>query len=221
MDPSSSQSAHNRSSGKHQVDEQRTAILEAAEKLFLEQGIENTPMIAIAEQAGITRVTLYRYFANRDEVAVAVQLRFRQKTERLLQLEPLDHTLESHQRRTQAMIRNFDALRDMYRYAGMFDRIYLDNTSTPALTRWTIDQLMMSRTKSPSARKGAPETPYREEIRVIINTVIWFLQKLALRGELTWSDKSVPMQEHLQIFEAMIMGIFDRLIAQRDSQVKE
>ena len=75
-----SQSANNRISGKHQLDEQRTAILDAAEKLFLEAGIENTRMIDIAQQAGITRVTLYRYFANRDEVAVEVHLRFIKNT---------------------------------------------------------------------------------------------------------------------------------------------
>jgi AcrR family transcriptional regulator len=218
MTEPSSQSAYNRVSGKHQVDEQRIAILEAAEKLFLELGIEKTRMIDIAERAGITRVTLYRYFANRDEVAVAVHLRFRQKTEHLLQLGPMDHSLESHKRRTQAMIRNFAALHDMYRFTGMFDRIYLDNTPDTALTRWTLDQLMMSGLKPPSGREREPKEPYREEIKVIINTVIWFLQKLALRGELTWSDKETPMQEHLRVFEELIVGYFDRLIEARDSK---
>ena len=118
----SSQSANNRISGKHQLDEQRSAILDAAEKLFLEAGIENTRMIDIAQQAGITRVTLYRYFANRDEVAVEVHLRFIKNTAQRVQFDPNDHSLEGYKRRAQSMIRNFAALRDQYRYSGMFDQ---------------------------------------------------------------------------------------------------
>ena len=51
-----------------------------------------------------------------------------------------------------------------------------------------------------------------------MNSVIWFLEKLALRGELTWANKEIPMEEHLQIFEDMITAYFDRLIETRDSQ---
>ena len=118
----SSQSANNRISGKYQLDEQRSAILDAAEKLFLEAGIENTRMIDIAQQAGITRVTLYRYFANRDEVAVEVHLRFIKNTAQIVQFDPNDHSLEGYKHRAQSMIRNFAALRDQYRYSGMFDQ---------------------------------------------------------------------------------------------------
>ena len=39
------------------------------------------------------------------------------------------------------MIRNFDLLRDAYRYMGMFDKLYLD-TSNAALTQWTKHQLI-------------------------------------------------------------------------------
>jgi AcrR family transcriptional regulator len=217
---STSQSAHNRVSGKYQVDEQRIAILEAAEKLFLELGIENTRMIDIAERAGITRVTLYRYFANRDEVAVEVHLRLGRKTRHLLTSDPMDHSLDAHKRRAQALIRNFVMLKDMYRFVGMFDKIYLDNPPDSTLTRWTIDQFIAAGFAPPSAREGTPVEPYSEELNVIINTVFWFLQKLALRGELTWSNKEVPMEEHLRIFEDIIMGYFDRLIAAQDSQKK-
>ena len=60
--------------------------------------------------------------------------------------------------------------------------------------------------------------PYSEEITVIMNTVIWFLEKLALRGELTWSNKEIPLEEHLRIFEDMITGYFDRLIEARTAR---
>ena len=209
----SSQSAQGRVSGRYQSPEQRTAILEAAEKLFLEVGIENTRMIDIAKRAGITRVTLYRYFANRDEVAVQVHLHLMQKREHLLAFDPQDHSLEAHKRRVQAMIRNFEALRDMYRFVGMFDRIYLDHAPDSALTRWTMDQLQTGvEGERRAAQAESREDPYHEELTIIMNTVVWFLEKLALRGELTWAKKEVPLAEHLRVFEEMIMGYFDRLI---------
>jgi AcrR family transcriptional regulator len=210
---SSSQSAQSRVSGKYQSHEQRNAILEAAEKLFLEVGIENTHMIDIAERTGITRVTLYRYFANRDEVALAVHRRLMEKTGELLFFDPQDHSLVAHKRRVHAMISNFNALHDMYRFVGMFDRVYLDHASDFPLTRWTLSQLVKAdgdrRIRQDETRE---DPPHSEEVTVILNTVIWFLEKLALRGELTWSNKEVPLEEHLRIFEEMVMGYFDRLI---------
>ena len=215
-----SQSANNRISGKHQLDEQRSAILDAAEKLFLEAGIENTRMIDIAQQAGITRVTLYRYFANRDELAVEVHLRFIKNTAQRVQFDPNDHSLEGYRHRAQSMIRNFTALRDQYRYSGMFDQIYMDNPPDSTLTRWTFNKMIMAGFEPPSALAGAPVEPFSEEVKVIMNSVIWFLEKLALRGELTWANKEIPLEEHLQIFEDMITAYFDRLIETRDNQKK-
>ena len=55
-------------------------------------------------------------------------------------------------------------------------------------------------------------------IAIPVWTRIWFLEKLALRGELTWSNKEVPLEEHLRIFEDMITGYFDRLIADQNNQ---
>jgi AcrR family transcriptional regulator len=211
-----SQSAQSRVSGKYQSDEQRSAILEAAEKLFLEAGIENTRMIDIAERAGITRVTLYRYFANRDEVAIGVHGRLMQKTGELLFIDPQDHSLEAHKRRVHVMISHFEALHDMYRFVGMFDRVYLDHGPDFPLTRWTLNQLIMAGGDRHTAQEGTQEDRYHEEVTVILNTVVWVLEKLALRGELTWSKKEVPLQEHLRIFEEMVMGHFDRLIAARE-----
>lgn len=215
---SSSKSAHNRGSGKHQVDEQRIAILDAAEKLFLELGIEKTRMIDIAERADITRVTLYRYFANRDEVAVAVHLRLMQQSAQIAQADPQDHSLEGYKRRVQSTIRNFPILRDRYRYSGMFDQIYLDNPPDSTLTKWTFTQLISAGFTPHSLKEGSQVQPFSEEINVIMSTVIWFLEKLALRGELTWANKEVPLEEHLRIFEGMMMGYFDRLIEAQNSQ---
>ena len=78
----------NRKSGKHQADELRTRILEAAEQLFLANGIETTSMADISARLGISRVTMYRYFANRDEIAVEIQIRMLEKINAVPPIDP-------------------------------------------------------------------------------------------------------------------------------------
>lgn len=219
MDTSTSKSAQNRLTGKHQVKEQRDSILDAAETLFLKNGLENTNMIEIARQAGITKVTLYRYFSNRDEIALEIHVRMLNKISSMIDPEEGDPAgpesgVADQRRRARAMIRNFTRLRDAYRYVGMFDKIYLDDAPDAVLTRWTKERLVSMGYGVQSAgggQRAQVSSLPDSQIPVIMNTVIWFLEKLALRGELTWSDQAIPLEEHLRVFEAMIMGYFDRL----------
>jgi AcrR family transcriptional regulator len=51
---------------------QRRRILEAAQKLFDERGIDRTTMAEIISAAGIRTSTLYQYFANKDEIVWAI-----------------------------------------------------------------------------------------------------------------------------------------------------
>lgn len=51
---------------------QRNAILAAAEDLFIQQGIEQVTMSGIAAACKITRATIYQYFPNKEEIAWAI-----------------------------------------------------------------------------------------------------------------------------------------------------
>jgi AcrR family transcriptional regulator len=217
MKSNPTQSSIDRQSGKYQVDEQRENILQAAETLFLQNGLENTSMIDITRQAGITRATLYRYFQNRDEIAVQIQMRMMGKIQAVLPGEGLPSTLEEHRQGAQQVIRNFDRLRDAYRYIGMFDRIYLDNTPDNALAQWTKARLVAGGFDDRGTETPGQPLPWKE-LGVILSTITWFLEKLALRGELTWSDPGVPLEEHLQFFEEMIMRSFDQLEEKKRNQ---
>ena len=53
-------------------DRQRTAILEAAKKLFIQKGIQATTLGEIATAARVTRPTIYQYFPNQTEIAWAL-----------------------------------------------------------------------------------------------------------------------------------------------------
>lgn len=47
-------------------------ILEAAKKCYLRDGISKTGMKEVSQDAQVARSTLYRYFASKDEVLIAV-----------------------------------------------------------------------------------------------------------------------------------------------------
>ena len=52
----------------------RAAVVEAAIRLFLDQGFDGTSMDDVAVKAGVSKPTLYRYFADKDAIyAAAVQ----------------------------------------------------------------------------------------------------------------------------------------------------
>jgi AcrR family transcriptional regulator len=76
----------------------RDRILQAALDLFLRQGIRKTSIDDVAERAGLTRVTVYRYFSDRQqligEAFLLVNSAFDQIRAALEQEESLDGYLD-------------------------------------------------------------------------------------------------------------------------------
>jgi AcrR family transcriptional regulator len=64
-------SAARRTYGSHR-ERQRRRILEAAETLFDERGIDRVTVADIVNRAGIRASTLYEYFSNKDDVVWAI-----------------------------------------------------------------------------------------------------------------------------------------------------
>jgi AcrR family transcriptional regulator len=214
---SSSKLAAGRRDGLHQVDEQRKRILEAAERLFLQNGLDNTRMLDIAAAAGLTKMSLYRYFPNRDVIALEIQKRMLERIAAQLPEGAWNDTPGALRQLVHVMIRDFTRLRDAYRYIGMFDHTYLDNPPENPLTQWTKQGLLDFSTLR-AAQAGAELYPDQyNRLLMAFSTVIWFLEKLALRGELTWSDQSIPLETHLHLFEEMILGYIDRTLPPENS----
>ena len=55
--------------------QRRRAIVDAAESLFLNNDLVGITMKDISVAAGITKATLYKYFASIDEIAFEVQIK--------------------------------------------------------------------------------------------------------------------------------------------------
>jgi AcrR family transcriptional regulator len=62
--------------------ESRSAIIEAAERLFLERGFGSVSMDELAEAAGVARRTLYNQFASKEEIFREMLLRVSGQLER-------------------------------------------------------------------------------------------------------------------------------------------
>jgi AcrR family transcriptional regulator len=200
-----------RQNGATQVDLQRTNILGAAEYLFLHKGLEQTTMSDIVEQARITRVTLYRYFANRDEVALAIYPRMLAKLAALLDATDTPLAVEDANKLARAMIRNFSALREVYRFFGVFDALYLDHRPDTDVNQWARAQL----DDAPWLQSNWTTDPAAQRAIVLLSSVIWFLEKVALRDDGTGSVQGIPVAEQLHILEEIVTVYVAHLLAQR------
>src|SRR6478735_5590340 len=62
----------------------RKALIAAAHELFVDRGVEHVTIDDIADRCNVTRRTVYRYFATRERVALAVEIDILQRWARLL-----------------------------------------------------------------------------------------------------------------------------------------
>ena len=114
-----------------QVAETRARIVEAIMGLHGEVGPRNTTVSAIAERAGVERLTVYRHFKGEAEMFAACSARY-------LELNPPpDPTAWAVER--DPMRRTQRGLADLYaffsRTAPMFAKIYLDVDEYPSLKK--------------------------------------------------------------------------------------
>ena len=70
---------------KQDADKTRSAILEAAETLFLRQGVAHTSLEQIARQAGVTRGAVYWHFKNKADLFHAMLSQVRLPAELIAQ----------------------------------------------------------------------------------------------------------------------------------------
>ncbi len=202
--------ATGRQNGSHQVEEQRETILEAAQALFLQQGLEDTTMVDIAAAAGITKVTLYRYFPNRDEIALAVYPRMLAKITALLNTTEPTLSLTNARQLAQAMIRHFATLRNVYRFFGVFDTLYLDHRPPADKIQWATRRL----SDMPWLQENWTTNPQEQRAIVVLSAVTWFLEKVALRDDGAGSVQGIPVAEHLAILEEIATVYIEHLLAQ-------
>ncbi len=202
----------NRQTGKTQVEAQRVSILDAAETLFLEKGLENTNMKDIAARTGITRVSLYRYFSDRDPIAFEIAVRMLKRIAAAAAGgEPITG-LESFRDYVIRMIDQFYVLRPAYRYISMFDNLYDNHYPNTELADWYKAQIFALGWRewaAPDNRLGIDPSLSA----MLLNSTMSFLEKMAARGELMSDEQEVSMDDELAFYKEMIQVYFNRLAA--------
>jgi AcrR family transcriptional regulator len=228
--PKGRSSAEKRGSGMHQVESTRESILAAAERLFLERGLENTRMIDIAEAAEITKVTLYRYFPDRHPLAFAVAQRVLLRIG-IAATPPNPESLGLGELLKQYFVRIIDSypgLVDSFRYLDLFDHLYSEGYPDAALAREykaNIERAIVRafRAAGPGEPSGGPSggdeaaagrsSPAFPLAVATINAIASFLEKMASRGALLGAEQGVNQALQLAAFKAMITTWFDVGIA--------
>ncbi len=116
------------------VDQTRERITAAAARLHTTVGAANTTIASIAEEAGVTRLTLYRHFADLDVLFEACRAHWRAEN------PPPDARLGPETRGLEARARR--ALTELYawyhEHADELFPIYRDLTTMPMSTQETM-----------------------------------------------------------------------------------
>ena len=125
--------------GKAWKQDKSLHILEAGFTLFSQRGIESVLMTEVAKAAGVGRMTLFRYFPTKTELAIAVAAwkweEFIEKNSRLMPPEKME-------RLTGAQYMRFfvDSFLELYRHHKDILRLNYDFNSFVRNAQWTQEQ---------------------------------------------------------------------------------
>lgn len=198
-----------RQEGKNQVEPQRVHILDAAEALFLSNGIEKTNMSEIATAAGINRVSLYRYFPDRDHIAFELAVRMMQRISADFHLaEGFSGELKMLKAGLAKFVDSFYAQRAAYRYLGMFDHLYGDHYPNKELADWYKQEIFRLGWGTVLAH-GSADPVGAARIAMVIDCTMSFLQKLAVRGDLLADEQEVSVDAQLKSYKEMVEFYLD------------
>lgn len=201
----------------------REAIIDAAEVLFLEKGIAETTMIDIAERSGVSRMTLYRHFAERADLAVAVAGRMFDRLFAAAPARPADLELEPlamWRKGVTLMIETFPTTRDAHRYLTMFDTLDpLAEADTDLVESFTsrLGRAIRFDQEKLLATQFDPLT--RRRMLTLLHTVMGTLGRFATQGPVLISRGGFEEDEHLESLLTLALGYFDQTIAP-DAQIE-
>lgn len=171
-------------------------IIHMAKETFLENGFFNTVMDDIAEKSGLTRRTLYRYFATKEDLAYEVTIKLINdwNTYQKAVFKDLEGSgIEKLEKFLNYLIDYMSNRMDVMRYLGEFDFYFKDENlfkaSTDSITRFNDIILQSDGLLWKIIRLGQEDKSIIKEIDLpltvaTISNVLWsFAQRIAIRGK--------------------------------------
>ena len=173
------------------------AILEAAEKLFMEQGFASTTTMQIAKRAGCNQALVHYYFRTKDNLFEKIfEEKVRFIVTNFLNINSEAQTLEDK-------IRKMVVLSDMERFGFMFDKI----KQQASLVFAKIDETLRAEIEKGTIR---PITTLNLVLTIVSLDIAPFIIGPILQKSLNLTDEQVD--EHLDIRKKEVVDIVLRQI---------
>jgi len=177
--------------------------VDAAERLFLRLDFAAVNMSAVAEEAGISRPTLYKYFPSLDELALAVEMR---AMDELYQVEERWLDIEGRAiERIEGLLRELAGLAlespAHLRFSGLFDHHYRSGYSSRAMAESYGDFLGRFDRIERLVAEGMADGSLRHDLEAhrtayaIGNAYLSLLQRVASRRELLEIEQRVKARD--------------------------
>lgn len=193
---------------------QRERILEVAERLLIRKGIDNVSLSEIAQEARMTRATLYEYFPNKQEVAWAI---FQKVMEDIYAADashfsqPQGNGLQRIGNFMQMLVGLLETHPEHLRFIVEFNTLYA-HEGNPARVRqgWAggYENLVQI------VRDGIADGSLRPDLNpdlltaALLNLVAGMNSRFALLGELIQEEYDQPVQAmYREICRAFLRGI--------------
>jgi len=201
-------------------DERRRSIIAAAETLFLQHDLGKVTMKDISTAAGITKATLYKYFASIDEVAFEVQIKVYSmmfEPPNMVVTAPADArtSLNGREIVRQYLRTNLEFAQhhpEHVRYLGVFDHHYRDCYPTRELEhRYKVIVNRVTARHLSLLNTGILDGSIRNDIdpnlmaSAVWNILISMLQRMALRGPIILQESGVEPDRVLEVVLDMIV----------------
>jgi len=187
----------------------RQKIVEAAERVFLQKGIENATMQDIADEEKVGVATVFRYFPKKEMLIIEVASNI-VETEffsyRAITGQP-GTGLEKLEKMLDAWIGFVQARQDHLKFLEFFDNYVANKGMSPDIMeryedvfqRLTMfEDVLREGIKDGSIRQDADVT---EVIATVSHSLMSLAQKLALRGKIIRMDSTVEPARQLQMLK--------------------
>jgi AcrR family transcriptional regulator len=189
-------------------------IFKAAQKLFLERGLDTVKLNDIVNLCGISKVTFYKYFRSLDEIVFEVQMNILKRSyERYEEIPRLgSNGREKFGEFLRWMIPATDEDFATMRFLALFDAHYREQYPTPELETAYIETLKTGRSiYSDLLQEGMQDGSIRNDIDAatlqfsISNISSATIHRMMLRGKLLQYDQGVEPAKILEQMVNMVM----------------
>lgn len=205
--------ARHRAEHRDKPSSRRSEIIDAAEALFLERGIARTSLIDIAQRVGVTRVTLYRYFEGRDQLAfeVAGRMITRLVTNAREAIPAGAEPLEAARAALGALITQFEHNRDAHWYLTVLDSYRPFRHISEELAAWYTARSLEALQLDGTISAVSFDVETAERLVTLMHMVMGVLGRYAIkRGILPRGP--VALETQLRHLEELVFNYFDTII---------